>query len=347
VVSPLVVHSCPVRTPGGRMLGLLVICFGHGARSLREDDAGVVAVLADLAALALERAELLDREEARVRREVLLNEAAHAVTRSLEIDDVYRAIVEQAARLTGATKIVLARLEPATQDLAVVAARGMSDALTTARFPLAEGMIGHVARTGEPYVSDSAEAGQWLRWVVERERVGSFIHAPISLGPRVFGVLTVADQRFDHFGDEQLALVTALTRIAAGAIANALDFDRERRIAHALTSGFVAGPAPDLPGVELGLVYRPAGRELGGGDVFGAWPRASGDVVVLVGDVAGKGLEVAALSAMVRFFIEARAWDDGAPREVLRQAQALLAKRLPEGRFVSAFLGVLRDRSLR
>ena len=40
---------------------------------------------------------------------------------------------------------------------------------------------------------------------------------------------------------------------AAGAIANALDFQRERRIAHALTRGFVPGPAPSLPGLQIGL----------------------------------------------------------------------------------------------
>ena len=31
--------------------------------------------------------------------------------------------------------------------------------------------------------------------------------------------------------------------------------------------GFVPGPAPALPGIELGLVYEPAGREVMGGDV--------------------------------------------------------------------------------
>ncbi|HKE82041.1 MAG TPA: GAF domain-containing protein, partial [Solirubrobacteraceae bacterium] len=55
--------SCPVRTTGGRTLGVLAISAPQ--RILGEDELRVVEVFADLAALALERTELLDREERR------------------------------------------------------------------------------------------------------------------------------------------------------------------------------------------------------------------------------------------------------------------------------------------
>ena len=47
---------------------------------------------------------------------------------------------------------------------------------------------------------------------------------------------------------------------------------------------------------------------------------------MLVGDVAGKGVETAALSAMVRFFVEARSWDTLSPAKVLEQANAMLLR---------------------
>jgi serine phosphatase RsbU (regulator of sigma subunit) len=103
----------------------------------------------------------------------------------------------------------------------------------------------------------------------------------------------------------------------------------------------------DIPGFELGVVYEPAGHEVGGGDIFGVWTLPSGALAVLVGDVAGKGLEVAALSAMVRFFVEARTWDSESPAEVLAQTDRLLRGRLPSGSFVAAFMGVVADRRLR
>jgi serine phosphatase RsbU (regulator of sigma subunit) len=332
--------SCPVRTSDGRMLGVLAVSRARPWPPLTAEDLRVTEVFADLAALAIERSQ-------RARDLSVLNQAAQRVGRSLEPEAVYRAIVEQARVLAGAPKAMLARFEPATEELRVVAAVGYTGEVARTRFRLGEGMIGRVAATGEPYLSNEADAGRFLQEFVARERVGSFVHVPIALGPRLFGVLNVSAEPVGHFDGDRLELVVAFARTVAGAIANALDFQRERRIAHALTRGFVPGPAPSLPGLQIGLVYEPAGREVGGGDVFGAWTLPSGAAAVLIGDVAGKGLEVAALSSMVRFFVEARTWDSESPAEVFAQTAALLRHRLPSASFVSAFMAVIDDRALR
>jgi serine phosphatase RsbU (regulator of sigma subunit) len=228
-----------------------------------------------------------------------------------------------------------------------VAAVGFTDEGERTRFRVGEGMIGQVARTGKSYVSDPADADRFVRTFVEREGIGSFVHVPIALGPRLFGVLTASHEEPGYYGQEELARLEALATPAAGAIANALDFHRERRVAAALTRGFVPHGASDIPGFELGLVYEPAGHDVSGGDIFGVWTLPSGALAVLVGDVTGKGLEVAALSAMVRFFVEARSWDSERPSEILAQTDRLLGGRLPSASFVTAFMGVIADGTLR
>src|SRR4051812_9702029 len=332
--------SCPVRTSDGRTLGVLAISRAHPQPPLTAEDLRVVEVFADLAALALERARQAREQE-------VLNRASREVGRLLEPEAVYRTAVEQALVLTGAAKGYLARFEPATDELRIVASVGFTNDIARTRFKLGEGMIGRVAASGEPYLSTAADTDRFLTEFVERERVGSFVHVPIVLGPRLFGVLNVSSDEPAWFDAHTLEVLTAFARAAAGAIANALDFQRERRIAHALTRGFVPGPAPALPGLQLGLVYEPAGHDVGGGDVFGAWTLPSGASAVLVGDVSGKGLEVAALSSMVRFFVEARTWGSEGPAEVLAQTAALLRHRLPSASFVSAFMAVTDDDRLR
>jgi serine phosphatase RsbU (regulator of sigma subunit) len=339
--------SCPVRTAGGRTLGVLAISSRAPQSLLGAEDLRVVEVFAGLAALALERSELLDREERRGREERELNEAVRAISASLELDAVYAAIVAQARQLVGAGKVALRRYELATADLRTVAAVGFTEEGERTRFRVGEGMIGQVARTGKPYVSDPADADRFVRTFVEREGIGSFVHVPIALGPRLFGVLTASHEEPGYFGQEELARLEALATPAAGAIANALDFHRERRVAAALTRGFVPHGASDIPGFELGLVYEPAGHDVSGGDIFGVWTLPSGALAVLVGDVTGKGLEVAALSAMVRFFVEARSWDSERPSEILAQTDRLLGGRLPSASFVTAFMGVIADGTLR
>lgn len=335
--------SCPVEAPDGRILGVLALA----SAGFREDDLRTAAVFAHLAGVALDRSELLAREEQRSHEELMLNRAAQEVARSLELDDVYRATVDQAAILSGASMAILTRQQPASRDLHVVCQRGASERVRQARFGLGEGMIGHVAETGEPYVSRDADRDRFLPWIIQDEGVRSFAHVPLSLGPRLFGVLTVADRRPGVCDDAMLARLVAFGRAAAGAIANALDFQRERRVAHALTGGFVPGPLPELEGFDAGLVYAPAGRVAGGGDFFGIWRLPSGSVAFLVGDVSGKGIEVAAISAMVRFFVEARSWDAADPAAVMAQTNALLRRRLPGTTFVPAVMAVIDAQRVR
>jgi sigma-B regulation protein RsbU (phosphoserine phosphatase) len=70
-------------------------------------------------------------------------------------------------------------------------------------------------------------------------------------------------------------------------------------------------------------------------------------VALLVGDVSGKGIEVAAISAMVRFFIEARTWDAGDPAAVLGQTNALLRRRLPGTTFVPVVMAIIDGTTIR
>ncbi|MEA2142582.1 MAG: phosphoserine phosphatase RsbU/P [Solirubrobacteraceae bacterium] len=333
--------SCPVQTALGRTLGVLAMSAAPPRPPLGPEQLRVTEVFAGLAALALERTELLEREARRAEAEELLHNAAQLMTASLDLDAVYAAIVEQAALLTNVPTALLLRLDTVTQTLRCVASRGASDRMVGHRYAVADGMLGLVAGEGQPYVSRAEDRAKFLPWVAE-QGVRSFAHVALELGPRRFGVLTVGHPDEDALDDGCLRLLESLARPAAAAIANALEFQHERRIASALTRGFIPDAPPELEGFSLGLVYEPVGQEVSGGDVFGVWRQPDGALAVLVGDVSGKGLEVAAVSAMVRFFIEARTWDADCPAQVLAQANAILRRRLPGGvAMVTAFLGVI------
>jgi len=328
------VISCPVKSAVGQALGVLVVASLDPARPLRAGELRIVEVLADLAALALERSELLEAEGRRSLEERRLKRASEDVSASLEVDEVYRRVVEHAAEVTGATKALITRVEARAGILRTAASVDFSDGVVRRRLPLDRGVMGKVARTRTPY--RGGDPG-----VLGQEGIRSHMHAPIELGPRMFGVLTVAHEEPDRFGADDLGLLIKLARSSAAAIANAIDFQRERRIARALTLGFVPESLPEVPGYDSGLLYAPAANEAAGGDVYGAWDLPGGEVAVLVGDVAGKGVETAALSAMARFFVEARSWDSPDPRLVLSQANSMLMSRLPSDTFVTVFLGLL------
>jgi Stage II sporulation protein E (SpoIIE)/GAF domain len=326
------VIACPLHSETGDALGVLLVASLDPERPLRKTDLSALEVVADLAAMALERADLLEEEGRRAREGLRLKRAVEAVSASLELDEVYRRVAEHAAEATGATQALLTRFDARSGELRSVASADLPGAPAD-RLTLESDSFGRVARNRIPLL-DEAHAG-------------SLMHAPIELGPRLYGVLTVAHDERGRFGDAELDLLARFARSSAAAIANAIDFGRERHIARALTLGFVPESLPALAGYETGLLYAPALGEPTGGDVYGAWQLPGGDIAVLVGDVAGKGVETAALSAMVRFFVEARSWDTRSPAIVLEQTNSMLMERLPPDTFVTAFYGVLSPGSLR
>jgi serine phosphatase RsbU (regulator of sigma subunit) len=315
---------CPVRTPLGRTLGAIVVISIDPLRLLGRSDLDTVTVLADLAALALERSELLAAEAARAREELLLKRAAEGTSGTLEPHEVERQVIEHAVQIAGADHGLLSRVHPGSQRLAVVARKGTAtvDAAT----------LGEVVRSRAPVSTGGATPS---------------MHVPIELGPRRFGVLSLIRDNRREFDRDDIALVTKLARIAAAALANADAFQQERHLARTLTHGFVPEALPSVSGWDVGVLYEPADDQPTGGDLYGAWPLPGGDVAVVIGDVVGKGVETAALSAMARFFIEASSWDVRDPAAVLEHVNAMLRSRLPSDRFVTTFFGLLSHRQVR
>src|SRR5262245_29826721 len=119
--------ACQLRTDIGRPLGVLVIASLERNNRLVATDLRSVEVVADLAAMALDRAHLLVAEGVRARRELRLKRATEAISGSLELDEVYRSVVEHATSVTGATKAVLTRLNSREGELRAVARVDFSD----------------------------------------------------------------------------------------------------------------------------------------------------------------------------------------------------------------------------
>ncbi len=80
--------------------------------------------------------------------------------------------------------------------------------------------------------------------------------------------------------------------------------------------------APDVPGLDLAATYRPAGSgEEVGGDFYDVFEIAAGDWVVAVGDVCGKGVDAAVVTAVARHTIR---WRRG------RQSRSVESPRLAQ-----------------
>ncbi len=96
-------------------------------------------------------------------------------------------------------------------------------------------------------------------------------------------------------------------------------------IARTLQQTLIPPAVPTIDGLDVAAVYRPAGSgaEIGG-DFYDVFKVATDDWVVAIGDVQGKGVEAAVVTALARYTIRAAAADQGEPSTVLRTLNNVL-----------------------
>jgi PAS domain S-box-containing protein len=102
-------------------------------------------------------------------------------------------------------------------------------------------------------------------------------------------------------------------------------FEREHRIADTLQQALLPASFPEVAGVEVAARYVPAETGLAaGGDWFDVIPLAGGRVAMVIGDVAGHGLEAASLMGQLRLAVRAYALEGHPPGVIAERTDALL-----------------------
>lgn len=91
---------------------------------------------------------------------------------------------------------------------------------------------------------------------------------------------------------------------------------RARSLAETLQQSLIPAEPSQIPGFEVAASYLPAGESVGG-DFYDVFQAKGGDWIVFVGDVSGKGVEAAKVTAVARHTLRAMAIRSADPRELL------------------------------
>lgn len=326
--------SSPVHDPNGALVGRV---------DTLTDVTPARSALAEARRLAAERAELLEREERRAQEEVALTRAAHMMASALTPSDIHEHLLDQVHLLAPACD-KSAVLAVDRRGLVVpVATRGFAEATVKRMvFKAGEGVVGGALAARRPFVCNDAEAEQRISSrITGPEGIRSFMHVPLVLGDRVYGLVSVNSSTVRSFGERELRVIGELARHAATALQNALQFEQERHIAETLQQALIAEELPTLNGLELAALYQAAAGSQVGGDFYSAWPIAGGRLALLVGDVSGKGVEAAGMTAMVRYMAEALSQHRPSPAALIDELNTLLHPRMPDGSLVTLVLAVV------
>jgi len=122
--------------------------------------------------------------------------------------------------------------------------------------------------------------------------------------------------------------------------------ERFAALARTLQESLLPPHLPEVPGIEVAARHLPAGR--GGelvGDFYDVFQTGRSTWGVVMGDVCGKGVEAAKVTALARYTIRAAAIEHRSPRQVLELLNAAMLHQRPDSeRFVTATYATLQQR---
>jgi PAS domain S-box-containing protein len=291
---------------------------------------------------ALENARLYEREAAAARLAEVLNEMNALINSTLDSREIMQTVVEHAVAAVRA-------------DSAMVALRHGDDWVAEYGYPEVPGVLHETVRTDEapfmvtavterrPIAIDDCETDpRCIPEVQRRFGVRSVLCMPLIVREEVLGVIF-----FNHH-EAAVAFPPAIVEFAAKlaasistALANARLYEEQQRIATTLQENLLH-ELPTVAGLELGVVTKTAFEpELVGGDFSDVFVVDDTHVVLMIGDVAGKGVRAAGLTETVRSTVRALAAVDPSPAFILGKTNELLLGYDPDEAHVTAFLAAL------
>jgi serine phosphatase RsbU (regulator of sigma subunit) len=142
----------------------------------------------------------------------------------------------------------------------------------------------------------------------------------------------------DNAPDDRLVLAQALIGIASLSMLLLASVVTERsrveqtlaHIANTLQESLLPTRAPEIPGIEVAIDYRPAGEgQIVGGDFYDTYQADDGSWTIVVGDVLGKGPTAAATTALARYTLRAAAVHERLPSRILLELNAAIQRQTP------------------
>jgi signal transduction histidine kinase len=212
----------------GELLGALVIQAAAGGAPLMSEDVPLVQTVADLAAVALDNARSLEREQQRRLQIEAVRSVTAELTRELDLPSLLDLILMRAAQFVRCESTAVLLWDESTETLIPTAWRGLGDWVATTRLGVGDGAAGAAARHREGVVVEDYRG--WTPKIVpvpDEAGPTSVMAVPLIYQDRLIGVITA--NRFgitESFNRHDLELLEVFGNQAAVAIENARLFEQ-------------------------------------------------------------------------------------------------------------------------
>lgn len=257
----------------------------------------------------------------------------------MSLSELLPLILDLAANAVGAPRGVLLLEEDG--ELVPRAVRGKP-------FQISRTAQERVLRGKESLLIQDARSEEKLRMQASiiSQGVRSLLAVPLQTKERVIGLLYLDSASAARaFTREDLNLITVMANIAAVRIeiARLAEVEeRERRVslemeqAAEIQRGLLPACPPAVKGLEIAAFNQSC--HFAGGDYFDFFPRPDGRLLIVVGDVAGKGMPAALLMASLQARLQVLVEGEHDLARLAGSLNRITAAHCPGNRFVTLFL---------
>jgi GAF domain-containing protein len=296
--------------------------------------------LAAQASVAIENARLLDSAQTHSLLDRTLAEATASLASSLEVEAAIPEVLSAVARALGALGATVDRRDRGGwRNLATGAAAAHTE--FGAQAPA--DVLTRVFETREPvFVVDVGHQSSEVADAPGSGEYGSSASYPVLYRDQVTAVVTLFFEESgrslsdgERFFTSRLAFVLGVTQ------ENARLYHAQRNVADHLQEALLTLP-DRVAGVDFATYYQAAAQEARvGGDFFDLFDVDDRRVAFVVGDVSGKGLTAASLTALAKSALRAHLMEDADPGSVLTKTGRLIHRFTSAETFLTVFLGIL------
>jgi len=235
----------------------------------------------------------------------------------LDEQSLLRALVERVKKVLQADTAAVLLLDRSAGQLVATAASGIEEEVRQGvRIPLGAGFAGRVAASREPVILTTVDHTTVRNPLLVDRGIKSLLGVPLLVGGNVIGVIHVGSLSGRPFGQEDAELLQLAADRAALALYSIMSQD-DALAAMALHRSLLPTALPAVPGLDLAARYV-TGSGTVGGDWYDVFTLPDGRLGVVVGDVAGSGLEAAVIMGRMRSALRAYVLEFSDPGTALR-----------------------------
>lgn len=341
---PMVLH--------GKLVGVIDLqsttpdAFSH-------QDQALLQLIASRVGAAIENARLYRRVERQNRIQRTLALLSQEFSSILELDALLDRIAKSVKKLINYDAFMVLLVDEREGVLRSRFSLRYDERTQAASLSLKQGITGAAATSGRTVLAGDISRDD--RYVESHAGIRSEVAVPLIVQDRVIGVMDLESERVNYFTEDHARTLSLIAPQIAISIENARLYEelaqRERAIqqdlkaAQQLQSIIMPSEPPDIEGLDVGVVLRPA--RLVSGDIYDFFEYDDEHAMLAFGDSSGKGAAAALYGALLSGLLRSLAPRRRTPAALLKSLNDTLMQRQAPARYAALLVMLWQPRERR